>query len=167
MVSCGKVPGVGDVAIVDPQTRIPLGPGETGEIWVRGPHIGSGYWHRPDETRLVFEATFRPGDEDAYLRTGDLGFLDDGELYVTGRIKDLLIIRGAKHSPEEVELTLAASHPALADGLSAAFAAEDVGETRLIVAHELDRRQVQRSDLAGGRQGCVRCDRRKAWHSCR
>ncbi len=140
------------IAIVDPETAIPVGPGRVGEIWVTGKSVASGYWRRPEETARTFGARLRgdaagadadvSGDAgaDAFLRTGDLGFLDGGRLFVTGRIKDIIIIRGLNHYPQDVEFTAQRSHPSLVAGGGAAFAVEADGEERLVVVQEVDRR---------------------------
>src|SRR6185312_10758693 len=124
-------------------------PGQVGEIWVSGPSVGQGYWERPEATAETFQARIRSedGNEDGtWLRTGDLGFLrgtqesEEGELYVTGRLKDLIILRGRNHYPQDVERTAEESHAALRpDG--AAFSVDLAGEERLVVVMEMDRRR--------------------------
>ena len=147
VVSGGRLPDSEEIAIVDPESTVALGPQEIGEIWVRGAHVGAGYWRRPDETRQTFEAQIAGGDGHFYLRTGDLGFRANGELHVTGRIKDLLIVRGKKHHPEELEATLAAALAGLGSGLRVAFAVEAAEGSHIILAQELDRHDVNRADL--------------------
>jgi acyl-CoA synthetase (AMP-forming)/AMP-acid ligase II/acyl carrier protein len=146
-IGCGR-PGLGtEVLIVDPETLVPRGPDEVGEIWVDSPSVAQGYWNRPEESARVFEAV--PAGETGrrrFLRTGDLGFLREGELFVTGRLKDLVIIRGRNHYPQDIELTVQNSHPALrADG-GAAFAVEVDGAERLVVVHEVDRHYRQNTN---------------------
>jgi len=148
LVGCGAPgPGVG-VEIVDPETRRRARPGEIGEIWVTGPSVARGYWRRPEETAAGFHARLADGGEEGagpYLRTGDLGFFhpgdagDAGELFVAGRLKDLIILRGRNHRPQDIERTVAACHPALRPDGSAAFAVEDGGMERLVVAQEIER----------------------------
>ncbi|HEY4588890.1 MAG TPA: fatty acyl-AMP ligase, partial [Thermoanaerobaculia bacterium] len=124
LVSSGRAtpPPVGqEVAIVDPESRLPLADGEVGEIWVAGPSVAQGYWSRPEPTEATFRA-FTVSGAGPFLRTGDLGFLSGGELFVTGRAKDLIIIRGRNHYPQDVELTVESSHAALRPGCCAAFA---------------------------------------------
>jgi len=138
LVGCGAVPAGQKVEIVDPVTLRRMGPDEVGEIWVAGPGVASGYWGRPEETARDFGA--RRADAAAagpFLRTGDLGFVADGELFVTGRLKDLIILRGRNHYPQDVEHTVERSAPELAPGSGAAFSVEMEGEERLVVAQEL------------------------------
>jgi acyl-CoA synthetase (AMP-forming)/AMP-acid ligase II len=146
LVSNGRSWGEQRLAIVDPDTCRAVPPGRVGEIWLAGPHVGLGYWQRPEATAATFDGRMAEQPEVGYLRTGDLGFLRDGDLFVTGRLKDLLIVRGAKHHPEEIEQTLAASHPALATGGGAVFSVDQDGEPRVVVLHEIDRRHLARLD---------------------
>jgi pristinamycin I synthase-3/4 len=134
-----------DVRIVDPATGLPCGADRVGEIWVAGPHVAAGYWNRPEETALVFGGCLEgleglEGEARRYLRTGDLGFLRGGELFVTGRLKDLIILRGRNLYPQDVELTVEGAHPALRPGSGAAFPVDLDGEERLVVVHELEAR---------------------------
>ncbi|HEV8241012.1 MAG TPA: amino acid adenylation domain-containing protein [Thermoanaerobaculia bacterium] len=128
------------VVIADPQTAEPRGDDAVGEIWVAGPSVAHGYWGRPDESEATFAARLAGGDG-PFLRTGDLGFLHGGELFVTGRRKDLIIVRGRNLYPQDVERTVEACHPALRSAAGAAFAVEVAGEERLVVVHELARSQ--------------------------
>ncbi|HEX9670633.1 MAG TPA: AMP-binding protein, partial [Thermoanaerobaculia bacterium] len=144
LVGCGRSPAGQQVVIVRPEPRTLCPPGEVGEIWVRGPSVARGYWRRPEETAATFGARLPDGAPDAlaegpFLRTGDLGFLDGGELFVTGRVKDLIILRGRNHYPQDLEATVERSHPALRPGCGAAFAVEVDGEERLVVAQEVER----------------------------
>ncbi|MCS6883878.1 MAG: beta-ketoacyl synthase N-terminal-like domain-containing protein [Acidobacteriota bacterium] len=111
------------VLIVDPETLEPCPPDRVGEIWVSGPGVAHGYWNKPEETERTFKAKTSTG-EGPFLRTGDLGFLRNGELYVTGRLKDLIIIDGRNHYPQDIELSAEKAHPAIRPGCSAAFALE-------------------------------------------
>lgn len=124
------------VAIVEPASRRRLGEGEVGEIWISGPSVTSGYWNRPEETAASFGATLDSG-AGPFLRTGDLGVLSDGHLYVTGRVKDVIIIRGRNLYPQDIELTVEHAHPIVDTG--AAFTIEAEGQERLVVVHEVDR----------------------------
>lgn len=120
-VSCGS-PGAGvELRIIDPDTAMPCGDGEIGEVWVAGPSVAGGYWNRPEETHRVFRARITSASRTEYLRTGDLGFLHHGELFVTGRLKDLIISAGANVHPEDIEAFAAQSDPELAACRSAAF----------------------------------------------
>jgi acyl-CoA synthetase (AMP-forming)/AMP-acid ligase II len=147
LVSCGRAWGDGRVAIVDPETRRHRRAGEVGEVWLSGPHVARGYWQQPEATIATFGASMLDDVRSVHLRSGDLGFLQDGELFVTGRLKDLLIVRGAKHHPEEIEETVAASHAALAMGAGAVFAlGEDEEDPRIVVLQEVDRRHLASLD---------------------
>jgi acyl-CoA synthetase (AMP-forming)/AMP-acid ligase II/acyl carrier protein len=139
LVGCGG-PAATEILIVNPETHIPCGADEVGEIWLRGPSIAQGYWRRPEESRETFYASPSGGNErKRYLRTGDLGFLREGELFVTGRLKDLVIIRGRNHYPQDIELTVEGGHPAFRPGGAAAFSLDVEDEERLVVVQEVDR----------------------------
>jgi acyl-CoA synthetase (AMP-forming)/AMP-acid ligase II/acyl carrier protein len=143
LIACGG-PLLGqELIIVDPQTHAPLSERAVGEIWLHGPSIGHGYWNRPEDTRRVFQAHTTVNETKKYLRTGDLGFLHEGELYVTGRLKDVIIIRGRNHYPQDIERTVAAAHPALAAGAGAAFSLDVNGQEVLAIAFEVDRHQQE------------------------
>lgn len=144
---CGA-PLVGmKVKIVDPESRTPSGPGRVGEVWVGGPSVAEGYWGRPDETEETFRATTTDGDG-PYLRTGDLGFVQDGQLYITGRRKDLVIVRGTNHYPQDLEWTAQRAHPALRPENGAAFSVIVDGEERLVLALEVERAEAAGLDHA-------------------
>ncbi|MFJ3307064.1 fatty acyl-AMP ligase [Streptomyces sp. NPDC086549] len=134
-VGCGR-PGPGvTVAVADPERQQELPEGEVGEIWVGGASVAKGYWRNALATRETFRATL-PGHEGRFLRTGDLGFLRDGELFVTGRRKDLIVIDGRNHYPQDLELSAELSHPALRPGCTAAFSVDLAaeGEQTVLVA---------------------------------
>lgn len=141
LVGCGRQLHRGQLAIVDPVTRVRLASGRIGEVWVAGPHIARGYWRNTEATAAVFEARIECEGLKNWLRTGDLGFLDDeGELYITGRIKDLIIIRGVNHYPQDIEETVQNSHPALRYNCGAAFSVSDETDVeQLIVVQEVER----------------------------
>ena len=128
------------LCIVDPDSGRVLPPGAVGEVWVKGPSVARGYWRREEESARVFQARTLEGDG-PYLRTGDLGFLDAGELYVTGREKDLIIVRGRNLYPQDLEAVMEESHPALRPGCGVAFGVEVQGEERLVVVQEVDPRR--------------------------
>ncbi|MGZ4163562.1 MAG: AMP-binding protein, partial [Tumebacillaceae bacterium] len=134
------------VEIVDPQTGARCAGEQVGEIWVAGPSVAQGYWRREEQTRETFGARLATG-EGPFLRTGDLGFVRDGELYVTGRLKDLIIIRGRNFYPQDIEFTMQESHVALRPGCGAAFTVDVDGEERLVVVQEIER-QHRKADLA-------------------
>lgn len=137
-VGCGQAMLETKIAIVNPETLQATAAGEVGEIWVSGPTVAKGYWRRPEETARDFQARL-PGSNETYLRTGDLGFTKDGELFITGRLKDLIIIRGRNHYPQDIELTAERSHPALRSGCGAAFSVDENGTESLVVVHEIER----------------------------
>jgi acyl-CoA synthetase (AMP-forming)/AMP-acid ligase II/acyl carrier protein len=137
LVGCGKaLPGV-RVVIANPWTLRECPPGDVGEIWVRGPSIAQGYWHQREASEATFGARLSDTGEGPFLRTGDLGFLEDGELFVTGRRKDLIVVRGRNHSPEDIEITVTSSHPALRPGCCAAFSIESADGEQLVIASEV------------------------------
>jgi amino acid adenylation domain-containing protein len=126
------------IVIADPETREELPPGAEGEIWIAGPSVAAGYWRNPEATERDFRARLANGDG-PFLRTGDLGVLE-GELFVTERIKDLIILRGRNHYPQDIELTAERGHPDIHPGGGAAFAIEIAGEERLVLVQEVERR---------------------------
>ena len=138
IVGCGRPLPSQEVIIVDPAARARLGEGEIGEIWVTGPIVGSGYWRHPEATEATFRARLADGTG-PWLRTGDLGFLADGELFVSGRQKDLIIIAGHNHYPEDIEATIEQAHPDVPPASAAAFAVDDDTAESLIVVVELPR----------------------------
>ena len=138
-VGCGTPRLDQDVVIVDPERHTRCAAGEVGEIWTASPSVAKGYWNRPELTRDVFEARLADTVEGPYLRTGDLGFLHENELYIAGRLKDLIIIRGRNLYPQEIELTVERAHPALRPTCGAAFSIELDREEHLVVVQELDR----------------------------
>jgi len=143
MVGCGQSWSGQTIKIVDGETRLECTPERVGEVWLKGDSIARGYWNRPLETEQSFHAYLADTGEGPFLRTGDLGFLSDGELVVTGRSKDLIIINGRNHYPQDIERTVEQSHASLRAGCSAAFAVEVEGEEQLVVAAEVERRSVQ------------------------
>jgi amino acid adenylation domain-containing protein len=141
VVSCGHPVGDTKVVIVDPTTRRECPPETVGEIWLTGASVAKGYWNRSEETTKTFRAYLAETGAGPYLRTGDLGFVQDGELFVTGRLKDLIIIRGRNHYPQDIEQTVGQCHPAVRSGFGAAFSIEMHNEERLVVVQELERRE--------------------------
>jgi acyl-CoA synthetase (AMP-forming)/AMP-acid ligase II/acyl carrier protein len=143
LIGCGKArPGL-DIVIAHPENLTRCSPHEVGEIWVSGASVAQGYWNRPEETKRTFQAQLRDTDEEPFLRTGDLGFLQDGELFITGRIKDLIIIRGRNHYPQDIELTVQQSNPALRSGHGAAFSVDVDQQERLVIAQEVERKYLR------------------------
>jgi acyl-CoA synthetase (AMP-forming)/AMP-acid ligase II/alkylation response protein AidB-like acyl-CoA dehydrogenase/acyl carrier protein len=145
MVSCGR-PWLGTrVVIVDPETLEICRPGRVGEIWVGGQSVCAGYWEKPEETAATFQAHTASGDG-PFLRTSDLGFLDGGGLFVTGRLKDLIVIRGENHYPQDIEATVSECHPSLEPQRCAAFVAEGENGPELVVVQEVKRTELRRLD---------------------
>jgi acyl-CoA synthetase (AMP-forming)/AMP-acid ligase II len=138
VVGCGETFPTTRMVIVDPDTRRCCGPDEVGEIWVSDPAVTHGYWGRPEETERIFRASIADTGEGPFLRTGDLGFLRGKEIFVVGRIKDLIIIRGTNHHPQDIEWTVQAAHAALRPENGAAFSVLVDGEERLVVAQEVE-----------------------------
>ncbi len=147
LVACGRSMVGQQIAIVDADARSRVAACQLGEVWASGPHIAHGYWGNPAATVETFHARIVGSAEQNWLRTGDLGFLDeDGRLFITGRIKDLIIIRGANHYPQDIERTVQESHPALRRDCGAAFAILDQeGNEKLAVVQEIER--THRRDL--------------------
>jgi acyl-CoA synthetase (AMP-forming)/AMP-acid ligase II len=133
------------VLIVNPDTCRCCAPREIGEIWLSSPSVTKGYWRCAEETSQTFGARLDDDGSGPYLRTGDLGVFIDGELFVAGRLKDLLIVRGFKHYPQDLELTVERQHPAIRPGCVAVFALEEHDE-HIAVAAELDPRHL---DITG------------------
>ncbi|MFF2551183.1 fatty acyl-AMP ligase [Nocardia sp. NPDC058058] len=125
------------IAIVDPETRMRCPEGTIGEIWLRGPSVAAGYWHKPVETERAFHARIADTDGPEFLRSGDLGFVCAGELYVSGRIKELMIVHGRNIFPQDIERTIVTTHPVLRPGGCAVFAASIDDEDRVMVVQEL------------------------------
>jgi acyl-CoA synthetase (AMP-forming)/AMP-acid ligase II len=136
VAGCGSPDRDHAVRIVDPERREPLPEGQVGEIWTAGPSVASRYWRRPAETERCFAGHLATG-QGPFLRTGDLGFTQDGELFVTGRIKDLVIVGGRNHYPTDVELACEAMSPELRKGCGAAFGFEREGRERIGVVYEV------------------------------
>lgn len=149
LVGCGRTWLDQKLAIVDPDSLTSCPPDRVGEIWVSGPNVAQGYWNQPDETERTFRAYLADTGEGPYLRTGDLGFLKDGELFVTGRIKDLIIIGGVNHYPQDIEWTVEQSHPAIRPGCCAAFSVDGPSEEQLVVVAEVERRYRPTQRQAG------------------
>jgi acyl-CoA synthetase (AMP-forming)/AMP-acid ligase II len=139
VTSCGRIVCEFDVAIVHPETATRRADGEVGEIWVSDPSVARGYWRRPEDTETTFRAVLAGTGEGPFLRTGDLGFIRDGELYVTSRIKDLIIVAGANHYPQDIEWTVERCDPDVRSSGAVAFSVAVDGDERLVVAAEVER----------------------------
>jgi natural product biosynthesis luciferase-like monooxygenase protein len=154
IVGCGKTWLEQKIKIVNPKLLTECLPDQVGEIWVSSPSVAKGYWNQPEQTKQTFCAYLADNDEGPFLRTGDLGFMQEGELFVTGRLKDTIIIRGCNHYPQDIELTVEQSHPAIRNpNCTAAFSVDVEGEERLVVVAEVGRRYMERrrrSELPAG-----------------
>lgn len=139
LVSSGKAYQNEKVMIVDTEKGCICPENQVGEIWVKSESVAQGYWKKEEETEKTFNAYLGDAGDGPFLRTGDLGFINDGELYVTGRVKDLIIIRGKNHYPHDIELTVENSHEALQPGSGAAFSIEIDGAERLVIIQEVKR----------------------------
>ncbi|NEQ52085.1 MAG: fatty acyl-AMP ligase [Leptolyngbya sp. SIO3F4] len=146
-VGCGELVCETRVVIVNPDTSEQCGPDAIGEVWIADPGVAHGYWQREEATRETFAAYVKGGDG-PFLRTGDLGFLRDGQLYITGRIKDLIIIRGTNHYPQDIEWTVQNVSPMLRPDYGACFSIIDEGEEQLVVVQEVERSQQKELDVA-------------------
>lgn len=143
LVSCGPGMAGEDIRIVDPDSGTLCESDEIGEIWVAGPNVSPGYWRDSQESLGNFGNSI-DGLPGSYLRTGDLGFIYRDELFITGRLKDMLIIRGHNHYPQDIELTVQNSHPALMPDSGAAFSMEIEGGEALVILQELRRDQLRK-----------------------
>jgi acyl transferase domain-containing protein/pimeloyl-ACP methyl ester carboxylesterase/acyl carrier protein len=146
LVGCGQNLLGQKLVIANPETLTSCQDGEIGEIWSASNSVARGYWNRQEQTEETFGAYLVDTGEGPFLRTGDLGFLNDGELFVTGRLKDLIIIRGRNHYPQDLELTVDSSNPAVRAGAGAAFAVEVEGEERLVITQEIQRTYLRNLD---------------------
>jgi thioester reductase-like protein len=143
IVSSGSPGSDQRIAIVDPDRRVSCAADQVGEIWLAGPSVARSYWNRGRESEEAFHAHLADGDG-PFLRSGDLGFLRDGQLYVTGRVKDLIIVRGKNHYPQDIEYTVERTQPALRAGGVAAFGVDVQGEEQLVLLAELSSARTDR-----------------------
>ncbi len=137
IVSCGTPVADCEVIIVQPENNLKLGENEVGEIWVKGSNVSQGYWNNPELNQELFHAYIGSTDDGPYLRTGDLGFISNGELYIAGRFKDLIIINGKNHYPQDIELTVEKSSKFVRPGCISAFSVESDNRESLIVLVEV------------------------------
>ncbi len=135
-IGCGTKLLEEEIAIVNPDTLEKLSENEIGEIWVKGKNVAKGYWENKQVTNEIFNAYTSNTNEGPFLRTGDLGFLLEGELYVTGRLKDMIIIDGTNHYPQDIELTVERANKLLRPSSGAVFSVEVDNKERLVVVHE-------------------------------
>jgi len=139
----GRLHHEAPIRIVDPETCEECPPDRVGEIWCGGNSVGLGYWNKPEETEKTFRARIANGGDRTYLRTGDLGFIAREQLFVTGRLKDLIVIAGANHYPQDLEWTAEASHTDLRPLSSAAFSVTVDNQERLVVVAEAKTREEE------------------------
>jgi 8-amino-7-oxononanoate synthase len=139
LVGCGETLPDQKIAIADPERLTTCPPGRIGEVWVHGTSVAQGYWRQPEATEASFRAYLKDSGEGPFLRTGDLGFIADGELFVTGRMKDLIIVRGTNYYPQDVERTVQRSHPRLRRDCGASFTVERDGREEMVVVQEVER----------------------------
>ncbi|WP_051971276.1 AMP-binding protein [Massilia sp. 9096] len=143
IVSSGRIGLSTRVRVVDPETSLPVSSHRVGEIWVAGPSVARGYWHRLEQTEATFGATLANGNGERWLRTGDLGFLRDGELFITGRLKDLVIINGRNVYPQDIEEVIEQAIDFIEPNMCAAFSVEIGGQERLAIVAEANRSLVR------------------------
>ena len=138
LVSCSRIWPAEDIRIVEPQTLSECSEGEVGEIWIAGDSVALGYWNQPVQTRLTFQAHLAEGEQKPYLRTGDWGFIDDGQLFVMESIKNIISIQNRQYHPRNIEATVEGSHSALGSQKSVALSLRIDQEDRLIILQEID-----------------------------
>ncbi|ACC85410.1 non-ribosomal peptide synthetase [Nostoc punctiforme] len=158
LVGCGQPLQDMRVVIVHPERMTRCNSDEIGEIWVSSASVTQGYWNQIDSTQRTFQAYLQDTGAGPFLRTGDLGFLKDGELFVTGRLKDLIIIRGRNYYPQDIESTVQKSHLSLRANCGAAFSVEIDGEERLVVIQEVERayyRNLEVEEVVGAIRSAV------------
>src|SRR5579871_2713068 len=141
LVAAGRAAHGVKAVIVDTGSQLECAAGKVGEIWVSGPSVAAGYWNKQEESKEVFAAFLKSSGEGPFLRTGDLGFFNDGEIFVTGRLKDLIIIRGRNHYPQDIERSIQLCHAALRGTAGAAFSINVGAEEKLVVVQEIDPRR--------------------------
>jgi len=146
VVGCGHLWMQTKVEIVDPVSLEKLPENKIGEIWVSGPTVTKGYWNKPEETEHTFNALISGSHGNPFLRTGDLGFFRDGELYITGRLKDLIIIRGVNHYPADIEFIVQNSNDNFRKNGGAAFSIVYNDEEKLVIVQELERTALRKDN---------------------
>ena len=139
LVSCGRSLFDQRIAIANPETLVSCKPGEVGEIWVSGTSIAQGYWRQPQISEATFNAYLKDTQSGPFLRTGDLGFICEGELFFTGRLKDLIVIKGRNHYPQDIEKTVQETTSWIRPSCVASFSIELQGEEKLVVLAEVER----------------------------
>ena len=147
LVGCGEPLEETRILIVNPTTQRTCEAGVVGEVWLAGAGIATGYWGRPEESDATFKATLAESGEGPYLRTGDLGFIHRGELFLTGRLKELIIVRGRNYYPHDLEWTVEQAHPGLRRGCGAAFSIESEAGERVVLIYEIEKK-LSESDMS-------------------
>jgi acyl transferase domain-containing protein/acyl-CoA synthetase (AMP-forming)/AMP-acid ligase II len=146
LVGCGfKLPGHA-VEVVDPDSHLPRGEREIGEIWISGPSVAKGYWGLAEETERTFHARLAGGGAREFMRTGDLGFFDRGDVFVAGRLKDVILAHGRNYYPQDIERTVEQVHPAVRPGCGAAFSVNEDDREELVVVNEVDPTKLEDPD---------------------
>jgi acyl-CoA synthetase (AMP-forming)/AMP-acid ligase II/alkylation response protein AidB-like acyl-CoA dehydrogenase/acyl carrier protein len=159
IVSSGRIAENTDVKIVDPETCLPCSPHRVGEVWVQGPSVAQGYWNNAEQTAAAFSARLASDGSGPYLRTGDLAFVHEGELFITGRLKDMVIINGRNVYPQDIEEVIEQSISFIEPNMCAAFSVEINGQEQLAIVAEANRSMVRAAQLrmkecaAGSGQG--------------
>jgi acyl carrier protein len=146
IVGCGQTEIETEIAIVNPDTSKRCQSDEVGEIWVKGKTVAQGYWQNAEATESTFKAFTADTNDGPYLRTGDLGFFYQGELYVTGRLKDVIIIHGGNYYPQDIEQSIEQCYPDFRSSCTAAFSVEKEGKEELIVVQEVERTAIRHFD---------------------
>ena len=146
-MGCGHVWENMEVKIVDPESCLECDENQVGEIWVSGSSVAQGYWQQEEKTIATFRAKLANGDKRNFLRTGDLGFMVEGELFITGRIKDVIIIWGRNHYPQDIEYSLQQSHQALRLDCGAAFTIEIDNQDKLVIVQEVERTYLSKLNV--------------------
>ena len=138
-VSCGWSTIGADIRIVNPQTCIQSHPDEVGEIWIQSTSVAQGYWRNPEASETTFKARLADTKEGPFLRTGDMGFIHEGKLHISGRIKDMVIVQGRNFYPQDIELTVEKAHEGLRPSCGAAFSVDDGENEHLAIVQEVKR----------------------------
>ncbi|MEN9867281.1 MAG: hypothetical protein RL748_2871, partial [Pseudomonadota bacterium] len=146
LVSSGLTNTDQTVTIVNPDDFRRCADRSVGEIWIKGGSVAQGYWRKPEQTAETFQARISGDGDGPYLRTGDLGFVDEGRLFITGRLKDLVIVNGANFYPQDIELAIQKNHPALRLGYGAVFSIEQDGSEQVVVVQEVERTMLKKID---------------------
>ncbi|MCG6969124.1 MAG: fatty acyl-AMP ligase [Gammaproteobacteria bacterium] len=152
LTGCGGVSGP-DIRLMNPDTLEACGSDEIGEIWITGKHITQGYWNKSQLTADAFKQDEHSGNKHRYFRTGDLGVIIRGQLYITGRIKELIIVRGKNYYPQDIELVAQNSNPACRLGRGAAFSVESDTQEMVVLVQEIEKTQLRKFDDQG-----TKCD---------